>query len=140
MFAVPYKCAHDGNLAAAQPRKTINPLSLYRIKKQQTTRSQTQWVAHFCFQEIIHFNPFTVLAMFPEKCSENKGAYRLIKYCFFRKYFTQLFQNDKALIRQVAYKKNPQNGNRHNRGQEQRLQEALPFSKGRPGAGASAPG
>ena len=96
--------------------------------------------AHFRFQEIIHFNPFTVLAMFPEKCSENKGAYRIIKYCFFRKYFTQLFQNDKALIRQVAYKKNPQNGNRHNRGQEQRLQEALPFSKGRPGAGASAPG
>jgi hypothetical protein len=79
---------------------------------------------HFRFQEIIHFSHFAVVAMFPEKC-ENKGAYRIIiKHCFFRKYFTQLFQNDKALIRQVAYKKNPQNGNRHNRGQEQRLQEA----------------
>ena len=42
LFAVQYKSAHDGNLAAAQPRKTINPLSLYRIKKQQPTRSQTQ--------------------------------------------------------------------------------------------------
>ena len=35
-----YKSAHDGNLAAAQPRKTINPLSLYRIKKQQPTRER----------------------------------------------------------------------------------------------------
>ena len=79
---------------------------------------------HFRFQEIIHLSHFAVVAMFLEKCRENKGAYRIIKHCFCRKYFVQLFQNDKALIRQVAYKKNPQNGNRHNRGQEQRLQEA----------------
>lgn len=60
---------------------------------------------HFRFQEIIHLSHFAVVAMFPEKCRENKGAYRIIKHCFCRKYFVQLFQNDKALIRQVAYKK-----------------------------------
>ena len=47
LFAVQYKSAHDGNLAAAQPRKTINPLSLYRIKKQQPTRSIIQWFKIF---------------------------------------------------------------------------------------------